>query len=82
MRPGSHQRLGWQSWDVVTTIEDSTQIPAGGNTSSGSDAASDGVDWWNVTDSVDQKVDFASLPLDVWSPLLPHDTGRASITSF
>lgn len=33
------------------------------------------MDWWNVTQK-EQKIDFASLPLDFWAPLLPHDTGR------
>lgn len=33
------------------------------------------VGWWNVTDPDANPVDSASLPLDVWSPLLPHDTG-------
>ncbi len=35
----------------------------------------DGVDWWNVTQD-DTTYDSGSLPLDVWGPLLPHDTGR------
>ncbi|KAJ8482432.1 hypothetical protein ONZ45_g14949 [Pleurotus djamor] len=38
------------------------------------------VDWWNVTDGGGQAVDFASLPLDVWNPLLPHDTGLSELT--
>ncbi|KAI0291650.1 Metallo-dependent phosphatase [Multifurca ochricompacta] len=38
------------------------------------------VDWWNVTaPSLNAPVDSASLPLDVWSPLLPHDTGLSEI---
>lgn len=37
----------------------------------------EGVDWWNVTSFDDTMADAASLPLDVWAPLLPHDTGRA-----
>ena len=37
----------------------------------------EGVDWWNVTTPTDQTADSASLPLDTWAPLLPHDTGRA-----
>jgi hypothetical protein len=69
--PGSLQRLGWQSWDVVKSSEDYLQVP----TDDGS--GSEGVDWWNVTNSDDPKVDSSSLPLDVWAPLLPHDTGRA-----
>jgi hypothetical protein len=72
--PGSLQKLGWQSWDVVKSSEDYLQVP----TDDGSypPEESEGVDWWNVTNSDDQKVDSSSLPLDVWAPLLPHDTGR------
>jgi hypothetical protein len=73
--PGSQQRLGWQAWDVITPSEGDSQaeIPP----ASGSHNAQPGVDWWNVTEP-DDNVDTASLPLDVWAPLLPHDTGRES----
>ncbi|KAF9035690.1 hypothetical protein BDZ89DRAFT_1130305 [Hymenopellis radicata] len=33
----------------------------------------EGVDWQNVTS--DTPVDSSGLPLDVWAPLLPRDTG-------
>ena len=68
--PGEVQRLGWQSWDVVSPSTTSNPIasPLPG------DHDTD-VDWWNVTDPNANPVDSASLPLDVWSPLLPHDTG-------
>lgn len=74
--PGNIQRLGWQSWDIISptnaTVDESTHPGADSNaTVPGS------VDWWNVTAPADQTVDSASLPLDVWAPLLPHDTGRA-----
>ena len=36
------------------------------------------VDWWNVTQE-ENEIDYASLPLDVWSPLLPHNTGLSEI---
>jgi hypothetical protein len=81
--PGDLQRLGWQSWDIVSplAIGDSS---SGANNSdhetwdqppltSGDDAD---VDWWNVTASATgSPYDSTSLPLDVWAPLLPHDTG-------
>lgn len=41
----------------------------------GSGTVAEGVDWWNVTTSEDHTVDAASLPLDIWAPLMPHDTG-------
>ncbi|KAF7356643.1 AIP3 domain-containing protein [Mycena venus] len=82
--PGIIQRLGWQSWD---TIDISQQGLSTANTTEGVTAGSpqapaeqipDGVDWWNVT-TEDTVVDQASLPLDVWAPLMPHDTGLSEI---
>lgn len=49
----------------------------GSTLGTGSATVSEGVDWWNVTTPTGQTVDSASLPLDVWAPLLPHDTGCA-----
>ncbi|KAJ3496764.1 hypothetical protein NLJ89_g10439 [Agrocybe chaxingu] len=46
---------------------------------SGTEVPETGVDWWNVTQP-ENKVDASSLPLDVWSPLLPHDTGFSEVT--
>lgn len=82
--PGDIQRLGWQSWDVISPL--STEDPSSDvnnvdhetwdqspPTSGDHDAD---VDWWNVTTSTTSSpFDSASLPLDVWAPLLPHDTG-------
>ena len=84
--PGIQQRLGWQSWDVVDSTlplaDTDTSIDIGSgddDVEAGDDMpAEDGVDWWNVTAPQDS-VDSASLPLDVWAPLLPHDTGCASL---
>jgi hypothetical protein len=75
--PGEVQRLGWQSWDVVSpsTASNPVASPLPG------DHDTD-VDWWNVTDPDANPVDSASLPLDVWSPLLPHDTGCMLSSSF
>jgi hypothetical protein len=66
--PGIKQRMGWQSWEVVDVMPSS-------NSSNPSSPSDKGVDWWNVT-TPDESIDSSSLPLDVWSPLLPHDTGR------
>ena len=89
--PGSIQKLGWQSWDVVTdsavndqstgaldtTSGTTTSTGSTGSTGSGNTVGTVpvGVDWWNVSTSA-ETVDTASLPLDVWDPLMQHDTGR------
>ncbi|KAJ7504439.1 Metallo-dependent phosphatase-like protein [Mycena galericulata] len=78
--PGIIQRLGWQSWDFVSTEQDlSTTYPTGDvpDNTAPVEQIPDGVDWWNVT--TEDKVDLASLPLDVWAPLMPHDTGFSEI---
>jgi len=73
--PGIKQKMGWQSWEVITTSNGSGETHA---PSPSSNTSTDGgVDWWNVT-APEDKVDFSSLPLDVWSPLLPHNTGCES----
>ncbi|KAI0038233.1 hypothetical protein FA95DRAFT_1665181, partial [Auriscalpium vulgare] len=80
---GDVQRLVWQSWDVISSIRPAqspgnTETAAPDNGSPAHDTpAHDGVDWWNVTKPTSPVVDSSSLPLDVWSPLLPHDTGCA-----
>ncbi|KAI0085829.1 Metallo-dependent phosphatase [Irpex rosettiformis] len=83
--PGAVQRLGWQSWDPISDIAAgaASQSATGGNESEDiavpSSGAIDGpVDWWNVT-APDETHDYASLPLDVWDPLMPHDTGFSEI---
>ncbi|KAF5316200.1 hypothetical protein D9619_006271 [Psilocybe cf. subviscida] len=79
--PGIKQRMGWQSWDVVNLSNKPASSSSSPNETVGSDlehTGGSGVDWWNVT-TTDDKVDFASLPLDVWAPLLPHDTGLSEI---
>jgi len=82
--PGDLQRLGWQSWDIVSPLPtpdfptgvDSTHHDAENPSPPTSGDHHADVDWWNVnTSSTTSPVDSASLPLDVWSPLLPHDTG-------
>ncbi|KAF5383758.1 hypothetical protein D9615_003505 [Tricholomella constricta] len=80
--PGSIQRLGWQSWEIVS-MPNNVQSPVKGNTSdlgSNIDAeVPERVDWWNVT-VPEEKVDSSSFPLDVWAPLLPQATGFSEIT--
>ena len=65
------QRLAWQKWDLAST--------AGGFKNSTSDlpSAGAGKEWWELPemDAGDAPAG-TSLPLDVWSPLLPHATGR------
>ena len=84
--PGSIQRIGWQSWDVVYDFtgqlsstskpsEDVESPSTSTGSTSGSGSVPEGVDWWNVTSST-ETLDTASLPLDVWDPLMQHDTGR------
>lgn len=75
--PGELQRMGWQAWDAVpntTPQSDSeTVLPGAGDSPIHEES-----DWWNVTTEQKQP-DPITLPLDVWSPLLPHDTGRMSL---
>ena len=76
--PGDVQRLGWQSWDTISPLP-TADLPSGGNETGSQPPPTPGdhdtdVDWWNVTTPT-SPVDSASLPLDVWAPLLPHDTG-------
>lgn len=79
--PGSIQRLGWQSWDVIMepsgNSEDVSLDVSNGAPSASNDQDS-GVDWWNVTEVNTGAADLSSLPLDVWDPLMPHDTGCRS----
>lgn len=77
--PGDVQRLGWQSWDIVSPLpvaDLSSNVNETGNQPPPTSGDQDtDVDWWNVTAPSTSSVDSASLPLDVWAPLLPHDTG-------
>ncbi|KAK0203023.1 Metallo-dependent phosphatase-like protein [Desarmillaria ectypa] len=78
--PGIKQRIGWQSWDIVSMSESDLAAANSTTPTSGTDEdIPDGVDWWNVTQG-DATYDSSSLPLDVWGPLLPHDTGLSEIT--
>ncbi|PPR01694.1 hypothetical protein CVT24_001522 [Panaeolus cyanescens] len=74
--PGMQQRMGWQSWTVISIPANKTSAtPSQSHTDTTADKS---VDWWNVT-SPAEPVDSSTLPLDIWSPLLPHDTGLSEI---
>lgn len=82
--PGVVQRLGWQSWDVITMPAENNHIESTNTSTDSGAGASDPlvngpeqVDWWNVT-APESKVDSSNFPLDVWAPLLPHNTGCTS----
>lgn len=83
--PGKKQRISWQSWESVSVDAVSGPSRPAINKPSTNDTRPEpvgpgdslDVDWWNVTQPED-KLDYSSLPLDVWSPLLPHNTGCKS----
>lgn len=84
--PGDGQRLGWQSWDIVSPLpaaDLSSNVNETGNQPPPTSGEHDtDVDWWNATaPGSTSPVDSASLPLDVWAPLLPHDTGCMTLIS-
>ena len=75
--PGELQRLGWQAWSSVSMGESPASSDTDKSTSGSENSTPgnhEGVDWWNTT-TEERPTDTSSLPLDVWSPLLPHDTG-------
>ncbi|KAG2011738.1 phosphatase DCR2 [Coprinopsis cinerea AmutBmut pab1-1] len=79
--PGLRQRISWQSWESVSLGHSPTSASQNKNQSAvgtGDSIERPDVDWWNVTQPGEQ-VDSSSLPLDVWSPLLPHNTGLSEI---
>jgi hypothetical protein len=78
--PGDTQRLGWQSWDIVSLLPSADNVnnidqEIGSPSQPTAGDHDTGVDWWNVTAPDASPIDSTSLPLDVWAPLLPHDTG-------
>lgn len=70
--PGELQKMGWQAWDSVSFNTQPGSTPA--SEADTEESTPSGVDWWNVT-ARPKPIDTASLPLDIWSPLLPHVTG-------
>lgn len=79
--PGDLQKLGWQSWASISprpATDDNVNID--NTTTPGDDTGPGGVpqgtDWWDV-EVPEPEIESSSLPLDVWDPLMPHDTGRA-----
>ncbi|TCD62378.1 hypothetical protein EIP91_006960 [Steccherinum ochraceum] len=88
--PGAKQRLGWQAWDIISDrpvdsvdlgATTNTPPPSGDVAEPGLGHVDSGVDWWNVSAPANpnDQFDAASLPLDVWDPLMPHDTGFSEI---
>ncbi|KAF9478252.1 phosphatase DCR2 [Pholiota conissans] len=80
--PGIKQKMGWQSYEVINLSGHPTPAkpsPSEGDLSTEPSTLPSGVDWWNVTQPDDDKIDYSSLPLDIWSPTLPHDTGLSEI---
>jgi len=72
--PGVVQKLGWQSWDLISMTDAQVENSTPSKPNSGT-TLPEGVDWWNVTTPEDDTIDTASFPLDTYAPLLPHDTG-------
>jgi hypothetical protein len=84
--PGDLQKLGWQSWATVSSKPITNGgVTTGGTTAQGNDTGStnipEGTDWWNV-EAPEPEIESSSLPLDVWDPLMPHDTGRTCSVPF
>ena len=74
--PGDQQKLGWQSWATVSSNPPTNGGVTIGNPTQGNGSGSvpEGTDWWDV-ETPAPEIDSSSLPLDVWDPLMPHDTG-------
>ena len=77
--PGVLQKLGWQSWatvspDPVTDDNITTNNATKPEDDTGSNGIPEGTDWWNV-ETPEPEIESSSLPLDVWDPLRPYDTG-------
>ncbi|KAG2346718.1 Metallo-dependent phosphatase [Suillus weaverae] len=85
--PGIAQRLGWQAWDAVATVDYFNNGPSTPTVIGNPEEAQpipgndDETDWWEVSSNQpwDTTDDIESYPLDVWAPLLPHDTGLSEI---
>jgi hypothetical protein len=81
--PAPPNRMGWQAYDTINNAAGQDTLSSGSSSGqSSSDGTTytgvEGTDWWNVSTPGAETTDSASLPLDVWAPLLPHDTGCAS----
>lgn len=73
--PEHVQRVGWQSWSIISLYDNSMNHTGQGSGSVTEPQHGSDVDWWNVTQHPDAKLDGNNFPLDVWNPLLLHDTG-------
>ncbi|KAG8919269.1 hypothetical protein FRC01_001369, partial [Tulasnella sp. 417] len=75
--PKAFRRISWQKWDVVSLV--------GSNSNPQSDPkpntnVTNGKEWWQAEElDAGEAPASVSLPLDVWSPLLPHSTGLTEI---
>jgi hypothetical protein len=81
--PGDLQELGWQSWATVSPKPATNGDVVTNNTTTQGDQTGPGnvppgTEWWDV-EAPEPEVESSSLPLDVWDPLMPHDTGRTSV---
>lgn len=68
--PGLSQKMGWQAWDTVVTGDAAGPV----NAVNEAPPVHLGGAWWNISE-IEKWQDEASLPLDVWSPILPHANG-------
>jgi hypothetical protein len=74
--PGDLQKLGWQSWASISPKPATDDNINTSNTTAQNDGSGvpQGTDWWDV-ETPEPEIESSSLPLDVWDPLMPHDTG-------
>lgn len=71
--PGDLQKLGWQSWASISP-KPATDGDANPTMQNGNNGVPPGTDWWDV-ETPEPEIESSSLPLDIWDPLMPHDTG-------
>lgn len=75
--PKAFRRISWQKWDVVSLIGSSSNVPSNPEPNTNS---TNGKEWWQAEElDAGEAPAGVSLPLDVWSPLLPHSTGLTEI---
>lgn len=75
--PEAFRRISWQKWDVVSLIGSSSNAPSNPKPNTN---GTNGEEWWQAEElDAGEAPASVSLPLDVWSPLLPHSTGCESL---
>ncbi|KAH8832657.1 Metallo-dependent phosphatase-like protein [Flagelloscypha sp. PMI_526] len=74
--PGDIQQIRWQEWEVIdmNAVQSAVSSKPGSGDTQGDLSVPEGTDWWDVESSGANTLDFTSLPLDRWNPLLPHNT--------